>query len=226
MTDGDISIRLNIDGAPTPEPDTPYFTTEEFRARYPDLNDTRYPDALIDEYRQLAEQSFEDACDRAFVPRTATDTLTQQPVTTHTYAYGYYNDYSQSAIAPSCAPRRLAHPDVRRIVSATDQTNTTLDLTNVQVSYGWVYGLTATGPVTVTYEYGLDQPPLRVKHAVMALAREWMVSGPVTDRQTGIPTEGGGSISLALPGGRFGTFGLPEVDAAVEQYGSSQVFVA
>jgi len=60
---------------------------------------------------------------------------------------------------------------------------------------------------------------------VMSLAREWMVSGPVTDRQTGIPVEGGGTISLAVPGGRYGTFGIPEVDSTVAQYGV-QVFVA
>lgn len=179
-----------------------YFTTAEFRTRYPDIDSTNYPDEMVDEYRQLAEEAFEDAAGRAFVPRTVTE-----------------NSYRRT---PTDG-RHLLRPDVRRILSATG--SSTIDVDGLTTSNGWVTGISDTGSVSVTYEYGLDSPPLRVKQAVMALTREWMLSGPVTDRQTSIPVEGGGTISLAVPGGRFGTFGIPEVDAAVEQY-AWRVFVA
>lgn len=214
---------LIIYGGPVPATPglegTPYFTADEFRARYPDLaDDTKYPDSLVDQYRELAEQAFEDACQRAFVPRTATETIVED----RGNRWLQYTRYDANYATPG---RYLGHSDVRRILSATDSTNTPVDLGGVQLDSGWVYGLSAYGSVTITYEYGADQPPLRVKQAVMSLAREWMVSGPVTDRQTGIPVEGGGTISLAVPGGRYGTFGIPEVDATVQQYGA-QVFVA
>jgi len=212
--DGDTQVTDPVEHTQT----TRYFTVTEFRTRYPDLTDTKYPDDTVEQYRQLAEQAFEDACQRAFVPRTATETIVED----RGNRWLQYTRYDANYATPG---RHLAHSDVRRVLSATDSTNTTVDLSGVQLNNGWVYGLTATGPVTITYEYGADQPPLRVKQAVMSLAREWMVSGPVTDRQTGIPVEGGGTISLAVPGGRFGTFGIPEVDSTVAQYGV-QVFVA
>jgi hypothetical protein len=74
------------------------------------------------------------------------------------------------------------------------------------------------GQVSITYQHGHAEPPLRVKQAAMILTREWLISGPVTDRQTQLPTEAGGAVNLAVPGGRFGTFGVPEVDATVAQY--------
>jgi len=183
-------------------PDTPYFTPAELRALYTDVADaTAYPDVLMNQYRALAEQAFEDAAGVAFVPRTVTEALR----------------------SPNGGVLRASHPRVRSVTAATDAVGATISLTTLQVDgswltvdNGWPLNL---GAVTVTYTHGYDSPPLRVKQAVMALAREWMLSGPVTDRQTGIPVEGGGTISLARPGGRFGTFGLAEVDAAVEQYG-------
>jgi hypothetical protein len=51
--------------------------------------------------------------------------------------------------------------------------------------------------------------------------RTWLTKGPIDDRATGIPTEGG-TIPLLTPGVRGSTFGIPEVDAVVEQYGVRQ----
>jgi hypothetical protein len=73
--------------------------------------------------------------------------------------------------------------------------------------------------VVVGYEYGADEPPERVKRAVLLLAKNWLVNGPIDDRATAIPAgEAGGVITLATPGIRGANFGIPEVDAVVEQY--------
>jgi hypothetical protein len=215
----DAADRISYaDPVTNPTSGSAYFTVAELRARYPDLaDDTAYPDVLVEEYRELAEQAFEDACDRAFVPRVATDTVTEDR--SYRWERVTRTDFS------TFHGRKLNQHDIRRVLAATDSTGIALDITAAELNHGWVYGLPSGGTITITYEYGLDTPPLRVKHAVMALAREWMLSGPVTDRQTGIPVEGGGVISLALPGGWTGTFGLSEVDECVRRYGVSQVFV-
>jgi hypothetical protein len=176
-----------------------YFTLAELRARYPELDATSYPDDVVDGVAATAEQALEDACDVAFVPRAATDIVTTQT------AFG---------------DRRLLNTPVRSITSADDAAGNSIDVTGATIDGRWISlpnGWPA-GQVSITYQHGQDVPPLRVKQAAMILTREWLVSGPVTDRQTQLPTEGGGAVNLAVPGGRFGTFGIPEVDATVAQH--------
>jgi hypothetical protein len=176
-----------------------YFTIAELRARYSELDDVAYPDAAVDDVAATAEQAIEDACNVAFVPRVATDVVsTQTP-------YG---------------ERRLLNPPVRSIDSAVDASANSIDVTGAVVDGRWVALPDGwpSGQVSITYTHGHTEPPLRVKQAAMVLTREWLISGPVTDRQTQLPTEAGGAVNLAVPGGRFGTFGIPEVDAAVAAY--------
>lgn len=177
-----------------------YFTIAELRARYTELADTAaYTDADVDATAAVAEQAIEDACNVAFVERTATDVVSTQTT------YG---------------ARKLLHTPVRGITSARDADGNTIVVTGATIDGRWVTLPNGwpDGQVTITYTHGQDAPPLRVKQAAMILTREWLISGPVTDRQTQLPTEGGGAVNLALPGGRFGTFGIPEVDATVAQY--------
>jgi hypothetical protein len=189
-------------------PDTPYFTVEEFRARYPDLDDPPWTDAKIETSRELAEQAFEDAAGRAFVPRTATDRL--------------------GIKARLDGSRRLARRDVRELTSATNVDGDAVDVDGALLTDGWLRVTTGwpTGVVTVTYTYGLDEPPLRVKQAVMVLARYWMLKGPIDDRNTQLAIEGGGAINLATPGVFGSLFGLPEVDVCVQIYGGRAVALA
>jgi hypothetical protein len=51
-----------------------YFSTGEFYARYPDVTAVRYPAALVGQYRQLAEDTIEEAMGTAWVPRAARET--------------------------------------------------------------------------------------------------------------------------------------------------------
>lgn len=171
------------------------FSLAQARA-LPPLNDTTtYPTSKIAEYRTLAEQAFEDACGVAFVPRYRRQT--------------FYSHTARSSVSLSPQVRvfRSAESDGTTLV-ATD-----VDLDPVGVAYyGW------SGQGSIAYEHGYDRPPEPVSRAVLLLAKTWLVKGPLDDRTTQMATEDG-PINIAVPGLRGSYFGIPSVDAAVEQYG-------
>jgi hypothetical protein len=158
--------------------------------------------------RTLAEQAFEHATGYTFVPRYTRQTL--------------------SAVHGTVL--RLPKRPLRSIRAISETTSLggtpdTLTTTDYAATEDGIYrpGTWTPGPnnVVVGYEYGADEPPERVKRAVLLLAKTWLTTGPIDDRATGIPTEGG-TIPLLTPGIRGSTFGIPEVDAVVEQYGVRQ----
>lgn len=184
-------------------PDTPYFTVEEFRARYPDITEAKKSDDQVEAARAIAEQAFEDAAGRAFVPRTVTETLR--------------SPNGSSAV-------RANHPGVTEVTTATDADGDDIDITTLAIDGSWLtiddgWPLDL-GAVTIEYTYGATEPPLRVKQAVMLLTRSWLLEGPIDKRATQLAVEGGGSINLATPGLLGSTFGIPEVDATLAQYGA------
>lgn len=86
--------------------------------------------------------------------------------------------------------------------------------------YGAIAGLPAgTTNAAVTYEHGPVRPPARAMTAALTLAKNQLLEGPIDTRALGVAVEGGGSIGLATPGLRGATFGIPEVDAFVQEYG-------
>lgn len=177
-----------------------YFTVAQFRARYPDLattaNVAKYPDATVEEYRELAEQAIEDAAGVAFEPRTTTRTL-------------YLNDFEDLL---------LLQPKLRTITAVTINDEVLTDLSALRIDESTVAGRRWRGQITIAYTHGYDEPPLRVKHAAMILTRQWMIHGPIDERRTQLPTEFGGAINLATPGVQGSIFGLPEVDMVVQLY--------
>lgn len=182
--------------------DAPYFTVAEFRAAYPTLTADKYPDDKVEQTRLLAEEAFEDACDVAFVPRTAVDTVD---------ADGAYID--------------LPHRRVRSISSAVSALDdAAIDVTGARVAgtaaafnpAGWGYGYSQ---ITVTYIHGHATPPRRVKQAVMILTRQWLIDGPISRRETQqVMAETGAVTNLSTPGLFGAEFGLPEVDQCVRRY--------
>jgi hypothetical protein len=180
------------------------FSLGEARA-LPELsNATDYPFATIAEYRTLAEQAFEDAAGVAFVPRYTLETV---------------NGTNEAVIG-------LRWPRIRSVRSITIDDEAQTDLSDVApfasnsvyFPAGFARGY---GNVTVGYEHGYDTPPARVSRAVLLLAKDWLVKGPVDDRAIAAPAgEVGGSIPLLTPGVRGSVFGLPEVDAVLKQYGT------
>ena len=178
-----------------------YFTVSEFRARYSDLTVADgYPDTTVEEYRVIAEEAFEDAAGVAFEPRTTTRTL-------------YLDDFND---------RLFLHPRLRTVTAVLIDGTALTDLTGLRISESTLAGYRWRGQIVVTYTHGFDAPPARVKQAVMILAKTWMVQGPIDDRATQLGTEDG-PINLATPGILGSTFGIPEVDQTLRQYGMGTV---
>lgn len=179
------------------------FTIAQARAVTPLNNATLYPTQTIVDTRTLVEQALEDACGVAFVPRYRKESFDGWGVTT-----------------------LLAHqPRVTAIRSAS-LNGTALTVSDLALVGGnqngrlyyvntWTSGY---GNYVVAYEHGYEQPPLRMTQAALLLAKNWLVKGPIDDRTTAFSTEDG-TFSLATPGLRGSTFGIPEVDAAVADYG-------
>lgn len=93
---------------------------------------------------------------------------------------------------------------------------------------GWVLvsDCQAKGPegrATIRYRYGFQEVPERVSEAVLALAAYYLRPSATPDRATGESTDAG-FIRYTLAG-KDGATGLPEVDAAIEQFGRSGVML-
>lgn len=174
-----------------------YYTPGELRGRYSDLADrARWPDAELEENRQLVEESLERAARVAFEPRSATQTLSG-----HGHAY-----------------LRAMWPRLRRVLTAEvdgvalDPGATRVDGCYLVLAAGWPEGV---ANVRVTYEHGYDEPPRRLRRAALILAKNWLIRGPIDDRATQVLGVEGGVINLATPGVFGSVFGLPEVDAVI-----------
>jgi hypothetical protein len=93
---------------------------------------------------------------------------------------------------------------------------------------GWqlVSDCQAVGPVgyaKIRYVYGLDDVPARVSEAVRTLAEYYLRPQATPARATGEATDAG-FIRYTLAG-KDGATGLPEVDAAIEQFGRKGAIV-
>lgn len=185
-------------------PTTGYFTVAEARKLKP-LDDTAtYPDADIDAARQMAEQSIEQACGVAFIPRTEVETVSGNGLNT----------------------LMLKHPKVTSVQAVTvgGVAYASADLAGVTVLpdtgqlYNTALWTSGRANVVITYTHGFDAVPLRVKQAAMLLTRRWLVDGPFDDRATSMTTDDG-TFSLITPGVRGAVTDLPEVNATIDQYG-------
>ena len=171
--------------------------------------------AKLAEARTIAEQAFEEAASRrltygiAYVPR---------------YHYGKLSGAGGPVLS---LPRRPVRA-IRSVAQALTPgaAATVLGTSGLAVTDDGIYrpSYWTAGPknYTIGYEYGLDRPSERVKRAVLTLAKNWLIEGPITDRATSIPAgDAGGVITLATPGLRDSEFGIPEVDAALPPQASA-----
>lgn len=184
----------------------PYFTVAEARVLKPLDNATDYPDAAIEAMRATVEQAIEQRTGVAFVPRTATEVV----------------DGNGGRDIMLRFPRPLS------VTSATvdDTALTVSDLIlyrdgRIRYPSYWTRG---DGNVEITYTHGHATVPGEVKQAALMLTKHWLVQGPIDDRMTSMSTDDG-TFSLATPGLRGSSFGIPFVDAVVQTY-SLQVAVA
>lgn len=178
-----------------------FFTIAEARRLKPLDSTSVYPTDRIVEMRTIVEQAIEDECGVAFVPRYRLETIDGTGT-------------SELLLMPRTTSIRSA--------TVTDTALTAGDLAELTyMGTGVVYGYTWTlgsGNVTVGYEHGHPRPPERIKRAALLLARAWLVAGPVDDRASTFSSADGGTYGLVVPGRGGSIFGLPEVDAAVQQY--------
>lgn len=178
------------------------FTIAQARAVKPLDNATLYPLAAIVETRTLVEQALEDACGVAFVPR---------------YTREVFDGAGMSTL--------LAHRPMITALRAVALDGAAVSTTDLATIHGNVNGrlyypatwITGYGNYSVAYEHGYTSPPLRVTQAALLLAKNWLVKGPIDDRTTAFSTEDG-TYSLSTPGLRGASFGIPEVDATVQDY--------
>lgn len=188
-----------------------YFTISEARAA--GISDAKYSAADVVQVRTRAEQAFEDAAGGG-----------------RRLSYAWVRSFHRMLVNGS-GERTLALPrmPVRSVREASllaypDAVATGVDLTRLRVTGSGIWRDTrwpaGAENVVVGYEYGEDQPPLRVKNAVLLLAKQWLIEGPIDQRATSMTaTEAGGTIQLLTPGVRGVVFGIPEVDATLEAYG-------
>jgi hypothetical protein len=176
-----------------------YFTVAEARALSPLSNTTTYTTAAIVDMRTTVEQAIEEHYGTALVPRYRLETLSGA------------GDVLLRLTGPVTAIRSVTVNGTALGVS---------DLAALYTSNGYLSGYTWTagvGNIVVGYEYGIAEPPGRVKLGALRLARQWLVNGPIDDRALGAASpDGNFSFGLATPGRNGSIFGLPDLDAAIQ----------
>lgn len=156
-------------------------------------NTTKYPAAELIRVRTLAETALEEACGVAFVPRYGRDVV----------------DGNGGSSLLLDQPRVSA-------IRAVSVDGTALSAAEFDLRGVWGRGYSNA---EITYEHGYRTPPLRVSQACLLLAKQWAIQGPIDTRSTARVSADGGFEYLATPGRQGATFGIPEVDAVVMEYG-------
>lgn len=186
--------------APAGSDGAAYFTVAELRAKYAALADTgKYPDAMVASAITRAEETIEKACDVAFVPRERTAMIA----------------------LPSRGILALPNNRVREVTAVSGPDTGVIDVDDTRLLAGSYlsYSFWPTSEtITVTYTHGHDEPPVQVRDAAMLLARQLLLKGPIDDRATQIPVEGGGVVNLSTPGLFGAETGIPDVDAVIRRY--------
>lgn len=225
MTDQIDLARAMVAGDTAPQ-DAPYFTTVELRATDPAFNDmTTWPDSVLEEARLFSEEAFEDAAHVAFVTRAHTDTLDGSAAAGDGSVLLTFPRVT-AILTVTVNGTPLAGADLASLV--IEQTGklyrSSFQSTGYWGSYPEVGGLgwpLGRGNIAVTYQHGYPSPPLRVKRAVLTLAKHYLIKGPVDDRALQFAGEYG-PINLLTPGVRGSVFGIPEVDVVLARYGYVQ----
>lgn len=149
--------------------------------------------------RTTVEQALEDACGVAFVPR-----------------------YRYTTLEAWCGRGLMLDRPRPTALRSVTVDGTTQSLTSATLfPSGGVTGLTfasVSGAVVVGYEHGWPGPPERITRAALMLLKAWLVAGPVDDRAATFSSADGGTYGLIVEGRAGSTFGIPAVDAAVQQY--------
>lgn len=185
-----------------------YLSVQEIRDLEPALSTvTEYPNAVLITARRQVEAMFEDACNRAFVPRFRVDVLS--------------GDGTNTLV--------VRRPDVRAVrwCEIWDGAEyVTVDVAELRANaVGAVHREDAVWPVGVQnvrvgYEYGLDRPPQDLRQAAVQAIRAQVNTfrSGIPDRATSYQPIDGGNVVLATPGLGPWITGIPTVDEALKRY--------
>lgn len=165
----------------------------------------KYPSPVLREVRSWVEDVIEGprAANVAFVPRSARITI----------------DGSGTHTLP------LPNLDVREVYAVTVNGTawTEAELAQITPADGLLFlewGKIWPGGkrnITLHYSHGLDRPPGAITRAGLMLAREYLVKSDVPGRATA--TSIGDQLFRLTIAGRDGVTGIPDVDAAIDQFG-------
>lgn len=200
------------------------FEIPDLRAQDRAFTDTtKYPTSLIRQVRTWVEDVIEGprAAQVSFVQRGTRVTIDG---TSPDYNLGfspllYGNDY-----------RDLLVPDfeVQTLYSASINGTalTPTEISEIQIkdnvlhrSAGvqwpaWPYG---HGNISLHYSHGFPRPPGAITRAALILAREYLIKSDLPGRATA--TSIGDQLFRLTIAGRDGVTGIPDVDAAIDQFG-------
>jgi len=186
--------------------DPVYFTIAELREQYPELSNTqKYSDVKLAADRAFAEQWFEAALRAAYLPRSATVTLT--------------GNGRRILFLPHWIEVTAVES-----VSIDGTALTEAELAAVVVRRYGALERAATWPrdaeIVVAYTHGYAAPVELAKQAVMMLAAEQALPSTIPRRATSINTDVGSyRISQA---DQTGKTGIPDVDAIIGLLGEDK----
>lgn len=184
---------------------------------------TKYPNAALRAVRIAVEEVLESttAAQVAFVPRGRRVKIDgTAPDFSRAYSPLLYGNDTRSLTVPDYLVRSLYN------VSIDGTALTAGELADVQIADNvlwrkagvqwpsWPYG---HSNIVLHYECGYDRPPSAITRAALILAREYLVKSDLPSRATA--TSIGDQIFRLTIAGRDGVTGIPDVDAAISQFG-------
>lgn len=200
------------------------FEIADLRAMDRAFADTaKYPNALLRQVRVWVEDVIEGprAAQVAFVPRGRRVALNgNSPDLNRGYQpLMYGNDY-RDLIVPDFAVRGVYSASI----NGTALTQAEIDAIDVDDNVlhrsagvqwpAWPWG---KGNIHVHYSFGYDRAPGAITRAGLLLAREYLVKSDLPSRATA--TSIGDQLFRVTIAGRDGVTGIPDVDAAIDQFG-------
>ncbi|MDE2100145.1 MAG: hypothetical protein KGL39_23015 [Patescibacteria group bacterium] len=174
-------------------------------------DETKYPLALIKATRTAVEDVIEGprAAARAFVPRGARESLNGSGK-----ARLFLNQFDASELISVKINGTAWTPEQVATVAVDDNT---LELTASSPISVWPIG---TKNVEVHYVHGLSAPPPPIRRAALLLAVENMAPTDIPSRATAASI--GDQMFRITVAGRDGITGIPDVDAAIAQFGRAK----
>lgn len=184
---------------------------------------TKYPSDALRKVRTWVEDVIEGprAAQLAFVPRGRRVTVDgSAPDVMHGYNPLMYGTEYRALRVPDFEVREVYSASINGTALTEEElADVTADDNILWRSAGvqwpaWPFGRRNIG---LHYEYGLDRAPGAITRAALILAREYLVKSDLPGRATA--TSIGDQFFRLTIAGRDGVTGIPDVDAAIDQFG-------